>query len=73
MIADRIPQLRQLSAEEKLALAGELWNEVSEDANAFPAREDHIAILRERLENFKQRPNDVVAWEDLKARILAPR
>lgn len=71
MIADRIPQLRELSPEEKLTLAGELWSEVAEDTQAFPPRSDHIALLRERLENFRQHPHDVVAWEDLKARILA--
>jgi putative addiction module component (TIGR02574 family) len=73
MIADKIPQLRSLSAEEKLRLAGELWNELAEQPEAFPPREAHIQVLRERLEHYRQHPKDIIAWDDLKARILAAR
>ncbi len=73
MIAERIPELKNLSPDEKLILIGELWDELAAHPEAFPAREDHIKILRERLEHHRQHPQDVVAWEDVKARILASR
>lgn len=73
MIAERIPQLKGLSTEEKLILVRELWEELSAHADAFPPRDDHIKLLQERLDHFRQHPTDVVAWEELKARILGSR
>jgi len=71
MIAEKIPELKTLSAEEKLILVGELWDELAASPDAFPPREDHVKLLRERLEHYRQHPKDVVAWENVKARILA--
>jgi putative addiction module component (TIGR02574 family) len=73
MIAEKIPELKTLSAEEKLILVGELWDELAASADAFPPREDHIKLLRERLEHYRQHPDDVVAWEQVRARIIASR
>ena len=73
MIAEKIPELKNLSQEDKLILVGELWDDLASQPDAFPPREDHIKLLRERLEHYRQHPEDVVAWEDVKARILASR
>lgn len=73
MIAERIPELKSLSAEDRLIPVGELWHELAAHPDAFPPREDHLKILRERLEHYRQHPDDVIAWEDVKARILASR
>jgi hypothetical protein len=56
-----------------LILVGEIWEELAAPPNAFPPREDHIRILRERLEHYRQHPEDTVAWEDVKALILGSR
>jgi putative addiction module component (TIGR02574 family) len=73
MIAERIPQLKSLSPEEKLILVGEIWKELAAQPDMLPPREDHIKILKERLEQYRQNPSDVLAWEDVKARILGAR
>ena len=73
MIAEKIPQLKTLSSEEKLLLVGEIWNELAAQPNAFPARQDHVQLLRERLEHYRQNPEDVIAWDDLRMRILGAR
>ena len=73
MIADKIPELKSLSVDEKLILVRELWDELAAEPNAFPPREDHIKLLRERLEHYQQHPDDTIAWEEVKARILASR
>jgi hypothetical protein len=39
MIAEKIPELKTLSAEEKLILVGELWDELAASPDAFPPRE----------------------------------
>jgi len=70
MIAEKIPELKSLSTEEKLILVGELWDELAAQPDAFPPRQDHIRVLKERLQHFRQHPADVVAWEEVKARIL---
>jgi putative addiction module component (TIGR02574 family) len=69
VITERIPQLKALSSEEKLVLVGEIWNELAAQPNAFPARQDHIQLLRERLDHYRQNPEDVIAWDDLRAAI----
>ena len=73
MIVEKIPALEALSDEEKLILVGELWNQLAERPEALPPRADHLQLLQERLEHFKRHPEDVVAWEDVKARILSSR
>jgi putative addiction module component (TIGR02574 family) len=73
MIAERIPALKNLSLEEKLILAGELWDELAQHPNGFPSRDDHVKLLQERLEHYKQNPHDIVSWESVKARILSAR
>jgi putative addiction module component (TIGR02574 family) len=73
MIAERIPELKNLSSEEKLILVGELWDELASHPEAFPSRDDHVKLLKERLEHFRQHPADAVAWEDVKTRILGSR
>ena len=73
MIAERIPALKSLSSEEKLILVGELWDELASDPQAFPVRDDHIKLLQERLEKYRQHPEDTVAWEDVKKHILSSR
>ena len=73
MIAEKIPELKNLSQADKLILVGELWDELAAQPAAFPPREDHIRLLRERLEHYRLHPEDVVAWEEVKARILASR
>jgi putative addiction module component (TIGR02574 family) len=73
MIAEKIPGLKNLSSEEKLILVGELWEELASNPEALPPREDHIKILEQRLEAYKQDPSNVVAWEEVKARILGSR
>ena len=73
MIAEKIPALQMLSLDEKLILAAELWDELAAHPDAFPPRGDHIKILQERLEHYRRHPEDVTAWEDVKARILASR
>jgi hypothetical protein len=30
-------------------------------------------LLQERMEHYRQHPEDTVAWEDVRARILASR
>ena len=73
MIAEKIPQLQTLSVEEKLLLVEELWDELTALPGLFPPRDDHIKILRERIEAYKEDSSSATAWEEVKRRILASR
>jgi len=73
MIAEKFPELNNLSSEEKLILIGELWDDLAAHPETFPPREDHLKLLCERLEHYRNHPQDVVAWEELKSRILSPK
>ena len=73
MVAEKIPQLKDLSSEEKLILVGELWDQLAEDPKAFPRCEDHVRLLEARLAQFRENPDDVIAWEQVKARIFSSR
>lgn len=73
MIAEKIPQLSSLSVEEKLILVGELWDELAAHPGALPPRQDHVQVLEERLAHFREHPEDVAAWEEVRKRILASR
>jgi putative addiction module component (TIGR02574 family) len=73
VIAEKIPQLQNLSSEEKLILVGELWDQLAANPGAFPKRDDHVRLLEERLAHFREHPDDVTAWEEVKQRILASR
>ena len=73
MIVEKIPELKSLSQDEKLILVRELWDELAAQPNAFPPREDHVKLLHERLEHYRQHPRDTIAWEEVKAHILASR
>ena len=73
MVAEKIPQLKTLSSEEKLILVGELWDQLAADPQAFPKRDDHLKLLEARLAHFRQHPEDVIAWEEVKKRILSSR
>jgi putative addiction module component (TIGR02574 family) len=73
MIAERFPGLEALSVEEKLILVDELWDEIAARPEAFPPREDHLELIEQRLDHYRKHPDDVVAWENVKARILSSR
>jgi putative addiction module component (TIGR02574 family) len=73
MIAERIPELKRLTPEEKLILVRELWEELAAEPQAFPPREEHIRVLKERLERYRKNPDDATAWEQVRARILASK
>ena len=67
MIAERIPQLQELTPEEKLALSDELWREVTETT---PPEEDSELVekLDERYEEFEKDSSQGVTSDEMKKR-----
>jgi len=72
MIAEQYPGLLERPDEEKLKLAGKLWNDVIGDTDEAddPVL---IALMEARLAEYRAHPERVSSWEDVKTRLLALR
>jgi putative addiction module component (TIGR02574 family) len=70
MIAEKIPELKNLSPDEKLILVGELWDELAAPPASVPVTPEQIAELDRRMEEYRRDPSQVTTWEAIKKRIL---
>ena len=71
MIAETIPQLKKLSTEEKLLLAGELWDEAAALQDGWEPDPEFVAGLQQQLEDYRRDPGSARTWDQVKANILA--
>jgi len=69
MIKTSIPQISSLSPAEKLALIGELWDDVASHADEIPVHDWQRAELDRRLKDYKQNPTDGQPWAVVKEKI----
>ncbi len=58
-------ELLSLPANEKVALAGELWNSV-EDEELMPVTDEEVAFAEERLKMHEANPNEGMSIEEFK-------
>ena len=61
--------LKELSPDERLALAAALW-ESAEESGATP--EWHRELIRERLEDYRRNPDDVIPGDEVLASFRRP-
>jgi len=73
VIAEKIPALAQLSLQEKLLLASELWNEVTAQTEDIPVSQEILDELDRRMEEYRRDPSTASPWEEVKQRIRASR
>jgi putative addiction module component (TIGR02574 family) len=57
----------RLGVDERLALVEEIWASICVDAKAFPLTEMQRAELDRRTADDEAFPDDVVAWDEIKA------
>ena len=70
MISETIPELRSLSSDQKIILAAELWREAVGPTATEP-NPALVQALRERLDYFREHPDEVSTWEAVRARIVS--
>ena len=70
MILEKFPELQRLSPSEKLIFLAELWNDLEEHPSEVPVAREIIQELDQRMEHFRQHPNESTTWEAVKERIL---
>ncbi len=73
MIADKIPQLDDLDANEKLLLVSELWDSLTAGRLDIPVSDSLFEELDRRHEEYLKDPSQVTSWEDAKRRIRDSR
>lgn len=62
--------IHQLSVEDRLALAEEIWDSVASDVEREPLTASQRQELERRLADSIARPDDVTPWEVVKAKAL---
>ena len=70
---EKIPELRTLSASDKLTLVTELWEDLASNPEDIPITPEQIAEVDRRLEEYRQNPGLGSSWEEVKARILGQK
>jgi putative addiction module component (TIGR02574 family) len=61
----------RLGVEDRLALAQEIWDSVAADLDQSPLTEGQHRELERRLAAHAASPENVIPWEEVKARALA--
>lgn len=72
MILEKFPDVRRLTASEKLIFVSELWNDLEAHPSEVPVSREIIAELDRRMEHFREHPGEFTTWEAVRERILGP-
>lgn len=60
----------RLSVAERLTLVQDIWNSLEEDIERMPLNEEERTVLQLRLDDDEAHPDDILAWETIKAAAL---
>jgi putative addiction module component (TIGR02574 family) len=63
--------IEAMTVPQRLDLIGQLWESISETAEALPVPEWHRQELERRLQEADADPEAGIPWEQVKARLLA--
>lgn len=70
VIAEKFPDIQQLSAADKLSLVGELWEELEGLKDGIPVTEEQKRTLDERFKRHGEETNPGAYWAEVKQRLL---
>jgi putative addiction module component (TIGR02574 family) len=73
VILEKIPEIRRLSAEEKLMLLTELWDELTLNPDEVTLPPDQEDLLDQRWHDYQKDPSQGTPWEVVKARVRRGR
>ena len=63
--------IRDLSIEERIQLVGEIWDSIAEEREVFELTDAQRDEIDRRLASLRANPDQVVSWEEIKARVQA--
>ena len=61
----------ELSVEERIKLAGAIWESISQVPEALTLNEAQREELDRRIEAYLKDPNEGSSWEEIRSRILS--
>ena len=64
-----LKEISKLTTEEKLKLVEDLWDELNQHSENIPLTEAQKKDLDKRLDEYEKNPENVLTWEEVKARI----
>ena len=71
MILEQFPEVRRLTASEKLIFVSELWNDLEAHPSEVPVSREILEELDRRMEHFRNHPEEFTTWEAVRQRILS--
>ena len=67
MIVERIPEIAELTREEKRTLVTELWEEVLAD-NDSPTDDAIERLLQTRMADYEKNPASAMTWHEFRSK-----
>ena len=58
--------IQELSQSERILLAEQLWDSITDDQDALEVTDAQMKILQQRLAAYKASPNEGTSWEQVK-------
>jgi putative addiction module component (TIGR02574 family) len=59
----------RLSVEDRIALAQAIWDSIGADEDRMPLSESQLQDLRRRVTDDEADPDNLIPWEEVKARL----
>lgn len=63
--------IRDLSIQERIQLVGEIWDSIAEEEGEFELTDAQRDEIDRRMASLRANPDQVISWEEIKARIQA--
>jgi putative addiction module component (TIGR02574 family) len=58
--------IQELSQSERILLAEQLWDSITDDQDTLEVTDAQMEILQQRLAAYKASPNEGTSWEQVK-------
>ena len=67
-----LKEIRELPAQQRIELALEIWNEITNaELERLPVPDEHKGLLDERLAAIDSRPDDLLTWDEVQRAVEA--
>ena len=58
--------IQELSQSERILLAEQLWDSITDDQDTIEVTDSQMKLLQQRLTAYKASPNEGTSWEQVK-------
>jgi putative addiction module component (TIGR02574 family) len=68
-MSTQLEQILALPIDERIKLVEDIWDSIAAVPEAVQLSDEQMAEIERRLEDYRRNPDDVVPWEEAKARL----